>query len=62
MASTQPRKAFFDHEPPEFAPHEGGWYVYRNPQKLTRQDEMTLDTIEYWTAEATWQEKDPTIK
>ena len=59
MASTETKIAHFDSEPPAYAPHEGGWYVYSNVRKRTRTDEMTGETVEYWIADATWQEEEP---
>lgn len=59
MASIDTRIAQFDAEPPASAPHEGGWYVYSDPQKHTRTDDMTGETTTYWTANAVWQEEEP---
>lgn len=57
MASIQARTAYFDQEPPAYAPHEGGWYVYTDARQETVSDEMGERTV--WVAEATWQEEEP---
>jgi hypothetical protein len=59
MASIQPRTAQFDSEPPAYAPHEGGYYVYTDARQETVTDEMSGETRTYWTATATWQEEMP---
>lgn len=57
MASIQPRIAHFDSEPPAYAQHEGGWYVFTDARQETVSDEMGERTV--WTATATWQEEKP---
>ncbi len=58
MASIQPRIAHFDSEPPAYAQHEGGWYVYTDARQETVSDEMSGERI-VWTATATWQAEEP---
>ena len=59
MASIQPRIAHFDHKPPEYEPHEGGWYIYADIKQETVTDEMSGEQRIVWTATATWQAEEP---
>jgi len=58
MASKQPRKATFDHEPPASVPHEGGWYVYTNAEQQIVTD-MSGEERTIWVADAVWQDEKP---
>ena len=59
MASKETRIAHFDTEPPSFAPHEGGWYVYTNAEQQIVTDDMSGEERTIWVADAVWQKDKP---
>jgi len=58
MASKETRVAHFDNEPPSFAPHEGGWYVFTNAKQQIVTD-MSGEERAIWVADAVWQKDKP---
>ena len=59
MSSIQQRKSQFDQEPPVYAPHEGGYYIFLNTQEKIRTDETTGEEYTYWESDAVWQKEMP---